>query len=1745
MGELEAELDDARRLIDAARKAGFDGVSEEDMERRLAEQLAAEREKRIEHTKQMAVRRIGKRDLTRGWVAWSDLYLEQRRRKNMLKAAGAKLTRPKLVASYSLWRRDWETETTSKAAMSIGEKLLLAEQERERLRAELAKTAEELDNARRAMLEGRGQEAELQRQMEERLEREREKRIEHTKEMALRRIGKRDLTRGWVAWFEKWAEEVRRKRTLIAAGNKLLRPKITAAYTKWRRDWEVEEHAKRSMSLEERLGQQVLDLTRQLQEAHAALGKAGTKEDQVRAPPRRSTSLSSRTSHVCVSRLACAPACRRMPLSPHRPIGRPLTRVTARQTLRQLLKGIADTMQAEKEKRIAHTQQMAVRRIGKRDLTRGWVAWSEMYLEQRRRKNMLKAAGARLTRPKLTASYHLWKSSWDDRRQAAKLLTLEGRLKVEVDRLQQELDEARRAMLDGRGLEAELQRQMEERLEREREKRIEHTKEMALRRIGKRDLSRGWIAWSEQYWERVRRKRTLKAAGNKLLRPKMTQAYSQWFRDWEAEERVKKSLSVSAQLNLQVKRTHALEAELQSLSDQLEEARKAMAEGRGQEAELKRQMEERMAAEKEKRIEHTKEMALKRIGKRDLTRGWVAWHEMWAEEARRKRTLTAAGAKLTKPKLVACYTKWRRDWELEEHSKASMTLEQRYNKEVKERAAAQQELAKLTHELAEAKQAMLNGRGMEHALQMQMEERLAAEREKRIAHTQEMAARRMGKRELYRGWCAWYEPWAEKRRRKRALMAASSRLLKPKLMGAYTRWRRDWEEEELRTRSMSTEERLGVQLIEMKAQLEAAQAELLKAKREGFGGGEMTADELERALAADREEQRLKRIEHTKQMAVRRIGKRDLTRGWVAWHEMWAEEARRKRTLMAAGAKLLRPKLVASYSYWRRGWEDEESKKSSMSMAQRLAMEVEERKRMQSDLGGEITRLKDELETARQAMLDGRGLEAEMERQLQERLARDKEKRIEHTKEMALRRIGKRDLTRGWVAWHEKWAEEARRKRMLSAAGSRLAKPKLAACYGHWKRDWELIEIRAKEMSAMSVEQRLRLQLVEAKQELSELRKAAQNGAGAEEALQRQLEERLEREREKRIEHTKQMALLRIMKKELARGWVAWSDAFWERQRRQRMLRNAGAKLTKPKLVNAYNFWRTDWTHEANAKKNMRLGSQTSRALREGEAAKRELAAVTAELEELRAATLEGRGTEHLREQQLEAELAAERQKRVEHIQFIAGKRLGNRSLAMGWSKWHADWAERCRRARVLTSAGAKLLRPKLVTSYGHWRRDWEIEVQATRSLSYAEQIKQAKRETHKLEAELQAVRDDLASMRASVADGRGHEELQRQKMQEELERERLKRVEHTQHMAIARLAKRELSRGWLGWAAPYRERMRRRRMLQAVGSKLLKPKLVRAYQHWHKDWKDTTWTRESMSLGEQLRLEQREREALAIRLQKIAREYQDQRQLDDIALQEARKQAADLQNQLAALLAEATAERQGATLAHAKVSMSAEDAAKARREATAAAELLKEQQKQAADHLAKQLADTRGTLEGQLTSARDEIRALKQQIADLEADRMRNKVRETNIKVERAPSPPKVEDDEEKQKRNRKGGILGEVDFDESLPLAPQIREALQKHAIRVLDLFREWDANGDGQISKKEFRKAMPMLGMDLPTKAIDELFDQYDPDKSGVMEFAELQKMLRKPASEASAVAAKGWGKAKGAQSAASKLKGLVKK
>ena len=74
------------------------------------------------------------------------------------------------------------------------------------------------------------------------------------------------------------------------------------------------------------------------------------------------------------------------------------------------------------------------------------------------------------------------------------------------------------------------------------------------------------------------------------------------------------------------------------------------------------------------------------------------------------------------------------------------------------------------------------------------------------------------------------------------------------------------------------------------------------------------------------------------------------------------------------------------------------------------------------------------------------------------------------------------------------------------------------------------------------------------------------------------------------------------------------------------------------------------------------------------------------------------------------------------------------------------------------------------------------------------------------------------------------------------------------------------------------------------------------------------------------------------------------------------------------------------------------------------------------------------------------------------------------------------------------------------------QLREALSKNMVRVVDLFREWDTNGDGTVNKAEFRKAMPKLGLRVPASDVDALFDSWDPDGSGTVEINELSRVLR---------------------------------
>ena len=94
---------------DSRESAG--GVSEQ--EPAASSQDGIDKEKRVEHLTQMAVRRMGKKEISRGFEAWADMYFEEQRRKRLLVAVGAKLAKPKLSAGYARWRHDWEANGAS------------------------------------------------------------------------------------------------------------------------------------------------------------------------------------------------------------------------------------------------------------------------------------------------------------------------------------------------------------------------------------------------------------------------------------------------------------------------------------------------------------------------------------------------------------------------------------------------------------------------------------------------------------------------------------------------------------------------------------------------------------------------------------------------------------------------------------------------------------------------------------------------------------------------------------------------------------------------------------------------------------------------------------------------------------------------------------------------------------------------------------------------------------------------------------------------------------------------------------------------------------------------------------------------------------------------------------------------------------------------------------------------------------------------------------------------------------------------------------------------------------------------------------------------------------------------------------------------------------------------------------------------------------------------------------------------
>jgi len=78
------------------------------------------------------------------------------------------------------------------------------------------------------------------------------------------------------------------------------------------------------------------------------------------------------------------------------------------------------------------------------------------------------------------------------------------------------------------------------------------------------------------------------------------------------------------------------------------------------------------------------------------------------------------------------------------------------------------------------------------------------------------------------------------------------------------------------------------------------------------------------------------------------------------------------------------------------------------------------------------------------------------------------------------------------------------------------------------------------------------------------------------------------------------------------------------------------------------------------------------------------------------------------------------------------------------------------------------------------------------------------------------------------------------------------------------------------------------------------------------------------------------------------------------------------------------------------------------------------------------------------------------------------------------------------------------------------EIRAQLLQNLPRVMDVFRSFDRNGDGRISRSECAQVLSMLGLPQYGAAeMEGMFDALDADRSGTLDFHELDRLLRRGA------------------------------
>jgi len=1138
---------------------------------------------------------------------------------------------------------------------------------------------------------------------------------------------------------------------------------------------------------------------------------------------------------------------------------------------------------------------------------------------------------------------------------------------------------------------------------------------------------------------------------------------------------------------------------------------------------------------KEERIEFLHNSSLRRMLNKGLSRSWSAWLELCdAQHAQREKLarIERAARQFKSPELSAAFKWWalvgssrKKAWEREQLVLRCAALEEVVAKAEAEAAKA------LQRQLVE----LAGGSEEREAL------RAEQEREERVELMRRQVTRRMLNKDLADGWSAWYALWEARSYSLRRLREVGNKLQAPALLESWEYWAGD-----------ALETKRAAALAALEAESKSLAGQLQRAR---FEAGQLSLVKTQLEDERDHLKERLQELSAK------------LTETMDALHVSSAA---------ASQAEALQKALDAAES------EAEALEAEKEALQNASVLHRKESEKLLERLLAEQRKSSDE---ELQQWKDQAWARTEKEA---------KEARIALLHRQALNRAKHKDILRGWTQWLYWYEFRAELLAKMTEGAKKTTRVSLSLGFHGWLRGafaMREAKVRAEAMqgypameaSLVSLRAELAASQAEKMALLGRLAALQGNDPSATVAdIEKLHAAKLAAEKEERIELLRRQSGRRMLNQGVSNAWSAWLELWHAKTYAMERLREAGKRLRAPTLAHTFDDWsgmvaearefgllqsaREREAAAANSIEGVREEMEGMRLSYE----KRLLAAEEAKLVALERLRVELVGSLEER-MAMGAEKAKE--EAIEHRHRQSVRRLMNSGLTRGFSAWTELWEARTSAHNQLRQAAVKLHAPDLAFAFEGWAVDMAAAKQAAHaaaleaeSKSFEVQLRRARFENSQLEVVKAAHLDELRSLRdrvemLMVSNREQHARIEADdELKSELKEMRKQHKAAVEAAEVAEAAKVEADEDLLRHKTEMQELMERllanqrrtfeedmarmgqvvdtakekragadeaneaaRDKIEGLQAELVTKEKARAQAAAEAQAALEAATSKAAQDG--ARLEGRINELLALT------ERGQQELAETSASAEKAKQASEAKAAEELALAKSTL---GAELQQASEAAQAVEAELAQLRESSAESVLALEAELAATKQAKEGAEGEREAERAAKEAANKEREEEGSALREAVERLEKEVKELQkqLKAAQKAKPP------EEPPKKKGTSVLGKIDIDEgpdAPPITEQIASALRSSAGRVLDLFREWDTNGDGEVSRKEFHEAMSWLGLEVPKAEIDKLFNQWDAGGEGSLDYKELSKILKaKPAGLATvAKAAAAFGKVKSSE------------